>query len=77
MKRSYRLTCTRHLRQSPAFTSDFATHLAAYAAERSTLVKSLPENAPPPCAPQPPLFPCEDVATEVAVRAGHLVDGIS
>uniref|UniRef100_A0A182PZU3 Uncharacterized protein n=1 Tax=Anopheles farauti TaxID=69004 RepID=A0A182PZU3_9DIPT len=47
-------TCTRHRRQMPAFTSDFATHRAAYAADRSTFVKSLPEKAPPPCAPQPP-----------------------
>ena len=47
-------TCTRHRLQRPAFTKDLATHLAAYAADLSTFVKSLPENAPPPCAPQPP-----------------------
>ena len=47
-------TCTRTLLQSPALTSDFATQRAAYAADRSTFEKSLPENAPPPCAPQPP-----------------------
>uniref|UniRef100_A0A182T6V2 Uncharacterized protein n=1 Tax=Anopheles maculatus TaxID=74869 RepID=A0A182T6V2_9DIPT len=47
-------TCTKHRRQIPAFTSDLATQRAAYAAERSTFVKSLPEKAPPPCAPQPP-----------------------
>ncbi|KYN22552.1 hypothetical protein ALC57_05078 [Trachymyrmex cornetzi] len=47
-------TCTRQRLQRPAFTKDLATHLAAYAADLSTFVKSLPENAPPPCAPQPP-----------------------
>ena len=39
---------------SPAFTTDFAIHRHAYAAERATCVGSLPEKAPPPCAPQPP-----------------------
>ena len=38
----------------PAATNDLATQRAAYAAERSTLLLSLPEKAPPPCAPQPP-----------------------
>lgn len=47
-------TCTMHRRQRPAATSDLATHRAAYAADLSTLVGSLPEKAPPPCAPQPP-----------------------
>lgn len=31
-----------------------ATQRIAYAAERSTLDGSLPENAPPPCRAQPP-----------------------
>lgn len=48
------ITCTRQRLHRPAFTRDLATHLAAYAADLSTFVKSLPENAPPPCAPQPP-----------------------
>lgn len=48
------ITWTMQRRQRPALTRDLATHRAAYAAERSTLVKSLPEKAPPPCAPQPP-----------------------
>ena len=39
---------------TPAATKFFATHLTAYAAERSTLVGSFPENAPPPCRPVPP-----------------------
>jgi len=33
---------------------DLAAWRAMYAPERSTLVGSLPEKAPPPCAPQPP-----------------------
>ena len=33
----------------PAATMFFATKRAAYAAERSTFVQSLPEKAPPPC----------------------------
>ncbi len=49
-----RRTCTRTLLQSPALTSDLATQRAAYAADRSTLEKSFPEKAPPPCAPHPP-----------------------
>ena len=48
------LTCTNTRRHIPALTNDFATHRAAYAAERSTLDGSFPENAPPPCAPHPP-----------------------
>ena len=32
----------------------FATHLAAYAADLSTLVGSFPEKAPPPCLALPP-----------------------
>ena len=32
----------------------FATQRHIYAAERSTLLGSLPENAPPPCLPVPP-----------------------
>ena len=43
-----------HLSASPAATIFFATYLAAYAAERSTLVQSLPEKAPPPCLAAPP-----------------------
>ena len=38
----------------PAATTFFATQRAAYAAERSTFVGSLPENAPPPCGQAPP-----------------------
>ena len=38
----------------PAATTFFATQRAAYAAERSTLVGSLPEKAPPPCGAAPP-----------------------
>jgi cob(I)alamin adenosyltransferase len=38
----------------PAATIFLAIYLAAYAAERSTLLASLPEKAPPPCAPFPP-----------------------
>ena len=48
------ITWTKTLFTIFAATSDFATHLAAYAAERSTLDGSLPEKAPPPCAPHPP-----------------------
>ena len=32
----------------------FAKYRAAYAADLSTLVGSLPENAPPPCGAAPP-----------------------
>ena len=39
---------------TPAATMFLAMYLAAYAAERSTLDGSLPEKAPPPCAPLPP-----------------------
>ena len=39
---------------SPAATTFLATQRAAYAAERSTLVGSLPENAPPPWRAIPP-----------------------
>ena len=35
-------------------TTFFAKYLAAYAAERSTFVGSLPEKAPPPCGAAPP-----------------------
>lgn len=48
------LTWINTLLQRPAFTRDFAIQRAAYAAERSTLEGSFPENAPPPWAPQPP-----------------------
>ena len=37
-----------------AATMFFAMYLAAYAAERSTFVGSLPENAPPPWREYPP-----------------------
>jgi len=46
--------CTRALLHNFACTKDFATHLAAYAADLSTLLGSFPLNAPPPWAPQPP-----------------------
>jgi hypothetical protein len=41
-------------RASLALTKDLAIHRATYAADLSTLEKSFPEKAPPPCAPQPP-----------------------
>ncbi len=41
-------TCTSARSASPAATTFLATHRMAYAAERSTLEGSLPENAPPP-----------------------------
>merc|ERR1719275_579954 len=47
-------SCTSARLQRPLFTTDFAICRQAYAAERSTFVGSLPEKAPPPCAPQPP-----------------------
>lgn len=47
-------TWTKQRRQILALTNDLATQRAAYAADRSTFVKSFPENAPPPWAPQPP-----------------------
>ena len=47
-------TCTSHLSARPAATRFFATHRAAYAAERSTFDGSLPLNAPPPWRAIPP-----------------------
>merc|ERR1719337_104267 len=47
-------SCTSARFERPLFTTDFAICRQMYAAERSTFVGSLPENAPPPCAPQPP-----------------------
>merc|ERR1712087_328283 len=47
-------SCTSARLQRPLLTTDFAICLQMYAADLSTLVGSLPENAPPPCAPQPP-----------------------
>merc|ERR1719460_200732 len=47
-------SCTRARLHRPDLTMDLAIQRHAYAAERSTLVGSLPEKAPPPCAPQPP-----------------------
>ena len=41
-------TCTSQRVAMPAATTFFATWRTAYAAERSTLVGSLPLNAPPP-----------------------------
>ena len=41
-------------RASPAATTFLATQRAAYDAERSTLLGSFPENAPPPCRAMPP-----------------------
>jgi len=38
----------------PAATIFFAAYLAAYVAERSTFVGSLPEKAPPPWRAYPP-----------------------
>merc|ERR1712070_994407 len=45
---------TRARLHRPLLTTDLAICLQMYAAERSTFVGSLPEKAPPPCAPQPP-----------------------
>merc|ERR1711904_637555 len=50
----HRESWTKARLQRPLFTTDLAICLQMYAAERSTFVGSLPENAPPPCAPQPP-----------------------
>merc|ERR1719163_2417717 len=47
-------SCTSARLQRPLFTTDLAICRQIYAAERSTFVGSLPENAPPPCAPHPP-----------------------
>ena len=47
-------SCTSARFERPLFTTDFAICRQMYAAERSTFVGSLPENAPPPCAPHPP-----------------------
>merc|ERR1719401_2541008 len=47
-------SCTSARLQRPLLTTDFAICRQMYAAERSTFVGSFPENAPPPCAPQPP-----------------------
>merc|ERR1719487_2033715 len=47
-------SCTSARLLRPLFTTDFAICRVMYAAERSTFVGSFPENAPPPCAPQPP-----------------------
>merc|ERR1712056_49330 len=46
--------CTSARLQRPLLTTDFAICLQMYAADLSTFVGSLPEKAPPPCAPQPP-----------------------
>ena len=40
--------CIRHFSETPAETIFFARYREAYAADLSTLVGSLPENAPPP-----------------------------
>ncbi len=45
---------TRHRLAIPAATTFFASHLAAYVPDRSTLDRSLPENAPPPCGTRGP-----------------------
>ena len=47
-------TCTSQRLASPAATTFLATWRTAYAAERSTLVGSLPQNAPPPWRAMPP-----------------------
>merc|ERR1719375_3005000 len=47
-------SCTSARLERPLFTTDLAICRQMYAAERSTFVGSLPENAPPPCAPHPP-----------------------
>ena len=47
-------TCTSQRFAMPAATMFFATWRTAYAAERSTLVGSLPLNAPPPWRAIPP-----------------------
>ena len=43
-----------HLSAIFAATIFFAKYLAAYAPDLSTLLGSLPENAPPPCGAAPP-----------------------
>jgi hypothetical protein len=61
--------CTRQRLHRPALTSDLATQRAAYAAERSTLEKSLPEKAPPPWAPQPPyVSTCQKILENIIKR---------
>ena len=47
-------TCIKHFFVRPEATTFFAIYLAAYAADLSTLVGSLPEKAPPPCGAEPP-----------------------
>ena len=47
-------TSTSNRSASPAATTFLATQRAAYAADRSTFVGSLPENAPPPWRAMPP-----------------------
>ena len=47
-------TCTCARSANPAATTFLATWRAMYAPERSTLVGSLPEKAPPPCGQEPP-----------------------
>ncbi len=47
-------TSTSNRSARPAATTFLATQRAAYAAERSTFVGSLPENAPPPWRAMPP-----------------------
>ena len=41
-------SCISHLSARPAATTFLAAYLAAYVADLSTFVGSLPENAPPP-----------------------------
>ena len=46
--------CIKHFFDTPAATIFFAKYREAYAADLSTFVGSLPENAPPPCGAAPP-----------------------
>ena len=46
--------CIKHFVEAPDETIFFARYLAAYAADLSTFVGSLPEKAPPPCGAAPP-----------------------
>ena len=46
--------CIKHFSEAPEATMFFAKYLETYAADLSTLVGSLPENAPPPCGAAPP-----------------------
>src|SRR3712207_9568384 len=58
-------TWVSHRSARPAATTFLATHRIAYAADRSTLDGSLPENAPPPWRAYPPY------ASTLILRSGR------